>query len=181
MSIQLRRTLWLSFVLFAAQLLIGLLVSPLPAHAAIGDLECAAAFQFNFDPPLTATNTTGHPTASAVLVDCESPNGQYSDLRSANVNNINATVTDSAGPCNLLITITGSARFDWNTGEHSTLNFTINTNPLNGNITLSATINSGPLKGDTVNAAPVVAHPNVDCLLAGLETLTAELAVVVFG
>ncbi len=137
MSIQLRRTLWLSFVLFAAQLLIGLLVSPLPAHAAIGDLECAAAFQFNFDPPLTATNTTGHPTASAVLVDCESPNGQYSDLRSAN--------------------------------------------PLNGNITLSATINSGPLKGDTVNAAPVVAHPNVDCLLAGLETLTAELAVVVFG
>ena len=50
-----------------------------------------------------------------------------------------------------------------------------------GAITLSATVNSGVLKGDTITAVPVVAHPNADCALAGLSSLTAELGLIAIG
>jgi len=169
-----RRALWLSLILA----LVCLPISALPAQAETGDLVCVVNFQFNFDPPLTATNPTGSPTATAGFVDCTSPNGNYSDLGSGTVATTSATVTSSSGPCNLLITIEGNGRIDWNTGDTSRFSFTVNTNPLNGAISLSATINSGELKGDTINAVPVVAHPNVDCALTGLSSLTAELGLI---
>jgi hypothetical protein len=147
----------------------------------VGDLQCVVNFQFNFDPPLTATNTTGSHTANAGFVSCSSPNGHYSDLRSGNAVATSATVTSSSGPCNLIITISGSGKIDWNTGDTSKFTFSVNTDPSNGAITLSATVKSGPLKGDTINAVPVIAHPNVDCLLVGLRTLTAELGLVLIG
>jgi hypothetical protein len=170
---------WLGIIVLQAVAVV--LVSPLPASAATGDLECVINFQFTFDPPLTATNTTGPTIATAGFVDCDSPNGNYNDLRSGNVVTTSASVTSSSGPCNLIITIVGDGRIDWNTGETSRLRFTVNTNPANGAITLSATIRSGPLKNDTITAVPAIAHPNLDCALNGLSTLVADLALVLIG
>ena len=183
MSIQLdipRKLKW-TLVLLLLQGLFGLSFSTLSAQAEAGDLACFVNFQFNFDPPLTAINSTGSTVATAGFVGCTSPNGQHADLGSATVETTAATVTSSSGPCNLLITIVGTGRVDWNTGATSRFSFTVNTNPLNGAITLSATINSGELKGDSINAVPVIAHPNLDCALNGLRALTAELGLIAIG
>ena len=177
-----RNRFWTSFTLLTAVAVGSLLGIAPSAHAATGDLACVINFQFNFDPPLTATNTTGTATtASAGFVDCTSPNGSYPSLTSGLAQSVNADVTSSSGPCNLIITITGDGTVAWNTGQVSHFDFTVNTDPLNGNITISADVTSGPLTGDSITAAPVVAHPNLDCALNGLKTLTADVGLVAIG
>jgi hypothetical protein len=61
------------------------------------------------------------------------------------------------------------------TATVTTLDFTVNTDPAHGPATLSAVMTSGPTEGDSINAVPVVAHPNPDCA-TGLTALTLDLA-----
>jgi uncharacterized protein (DUF2141 family) len=158
-----------------------MMIPQVTASAATGDLACAVNFQLDFSPALTASNTTATLTGTAALVGCTSPNGNFSNLTAATVTAQNASVTSLSGvPCNLLLTVTGSGVIDWAPAgvPDSGFNFTINTNPFAGPVAFSGQIPSGPLTGDTVTAAPVVAHPNLDCALHGLSHLTAEVAVI---
>lgn len=162
--------------------LLGMFI-PTVAHAQLGDLTCQAAFQFTFDPPLSATNPEENPHADAALTGCMSLNGRYSDLNSGTVDVFGTATLSSfpVHPCGLLLTITGTGNIHWSNQQTSHLTFTINTDPTNGTISLSADIQTGPLTGDTATAAPVVPIINLDCPLVGLRTLGASLAVVNFA
>ncbi|MEJ2854227.1 MULTISPECIES: hypothetical protein [unclassified Saccharothrix] len=146
------------------------------AHAATGDLTCTGNFQFNFTPPLTATNTTSTADVGGGLVDCVSPNGQYTRLKSG-VRTGTGTVTRPLGtaPCAPAMTITEGAVLTWNTGEKSKFRITVNTDPTADRLTISAYFTSGPLAGDTANAYPIVLHTNADCAVNGLTQLTSDL------
>ena len=150
--------------------------APTPAVAAPGDLTCTGNFQFEFDPPLTATTTTATATVGGGLVNCQSPNGDYTRLTSG-VRVGAGTVSRPLGtaPCSPVMTITEGAVLDWNTGERSKFDITVNTDPTTGDITVSAYFTHGPLAGDTANAYPVALHPNADCATVGLTALTSEL------
>jgi hypothetical protein len=146
---------------------------PTPAQAETGDLTCTGNFQFDFTPPLTPTNTTADATVGGGLVNCQSPNGKYTRLKSG-VRTGTGTATRHFGDqCAPVMTITEQAVLTWNTGEKSNFDITINTDPAAGRITISARFTQGPLAGDTANAYPVV-HPNTDCATHGLSQLTSE-------
>lgn len=151
------------------------------AQAAIGDLACTGNFEFTFDPPLTTTNTTADADVGGGLVDCLSLNGNYSRLQWG-IRTGHGTAHRPLGlvPCAPVMTITEGAVLTWNTGEESTFEITINTNPLNGNVTISAYFTGGPLEGDTANAFPVVLHPNLDCATHGLTQLTSDFLAVIW-
>jgi hypothetical protein len=169
-----RRSVVAALVTLVATVLIP--ISATSADAATGDLACTGNFQFNFDPPLTATNTTSTANVGGGLVDCVSANGHYSRLKSG-VRVGYGAVSRPIGvvPCAPVMTITEGAVLVWNTGEQSTFDITVNTDPTNGMITISAVFTSGPLAGDTANAFPIVLHTNVDCALHGLTSLTSDL------
>lgn len=164
----------------AASVLLALLVasvlSPTPALAETGDLTCTGNFQFEFDPPLTETTTTSTATVGGGLVNCESPNGNYTRLTSG-VRVGEGTVSRPLGtaPCAPVMTISEGARLFWNTDEVSKFDITVNSDPTSGEITISAYFTGGPLKGDTANAYPLLLHPNADCATGGLTSLTSEL------
>ncbi|RZS41147.1 hypothetical protein EV193_103467 [Herbihabitans rhizosphaerae] len=147
-----------------------------PALAEQGDLACTGNFQFNFTPPLTSTTTTADAEVRGGLVDCVSPNGNYTRLKSG-VRTGFGTVNRPAGleSCSPVMTITEGAVLTWNTGEKSKFAITVNTDPSNGRITISAYFTSGPLAGDTANAFPIVLHTNGDCAVNGLSQLTSDL------
>ncbi|WP_436499968.1 hypothetical protein [Actinokineospora sp. HUAS TT18] len=146
------------------------------AQAAQGDLACTGNFQFNFSPALTATTTTATADVGGGLVDCFSANGTYSRLKSGVRTGV-GTVSRPLGlaPCAPVMTITEGAVLTWNTGETSTFDITVNTDPTSGALTISAYFTSGPLAGDTANAYPIILHPNLDCGLHGLTQLTSDL------
>jgi hypothetical protein len=153
--------------------LIGVCGLTAPAHADAGDLTCTGNFQFDFSPALTATSTTADATVGGGLVNCQSPNGNYTRLKSG-VRTGEGTATRHTGEnCLPIMTITENAKLTWNTGEVSKFDITVNSDPAAGRITISARFTSGPLAGDTANAYPVV-HPNGDCATAGLTQLTSE-------
>jgi hypothetical protein len=156
--------------------LITALLLPASANAAVGDLTCTGNFHFTFSPALTATNTTATANVGGGLVDCFSPNGSHPELKWG-VRVGEGTVTRPIGtiPCAPIMTITEGAVLYWNTGQTSTFDITVNTNPLNGAITVSAYFTSGPLAGDTANAFPIILHPNLDCAINGMTALTSDL------
>lgn len=162
-----------------AVLVIALVTALIPgavARAATGDLTCTGNFQFNFDPPLTATNTTATADVGGGLVDCVSPNGRYTRLKSGVRTGV-GTVSRPLGtaPCAPVMTILECAVLTWNTGEKSKFRITVNTDPSSGRLTISAYFTSGPLVGDTANAYPIVLHTNADCAVNGLTQLTSDL------
>jgi hypothetical protein len=110
-------------------------------------------------------------------------NGAYPSLRTATaVGHGTTTAAQGLNPCGLLFSLNAAVTVDWNSGRTSTLTATLSTNPLTGKVGISGTVTAGPLTDDhIVLAVPVVALPNVDCLFAGLETLSAPLAVLEFG
>lgn len=175
-----RRTATTTLVALVTAMLVSSIIVP-SAHAATGDLTCTGNFQFNFAPPLTATNSTADADVGGGLVDCVSPNGQYSRLKSG-VRTGTGTATRELGlaPCAPVITITEGAVLTWNTGEKSRFRITVNTDPTAGRLTVSAYFTSGPLAGDTANAYPIVLHTNPDCALNGLTQLTSDLLQVIW-
>jgi hypothetical protein len=177
-----RRRFFIPCLLVGAFLLASVfsLVSAPSAQAATGDLACTANFQIDFNPALTATQTTAQTSDTAGFADCTSLNG-HTDLKSATVQATGPATSKSGVPCNLLLTVTGTGTVEWNTGQISGFSFTVNTNPTKGTITLSANITSGPLSRDTITAVPVIAHPNIDCAIKGLTSLTSELTALTFA
>lgn len=157
-----------------ASLLAITVVVPVPARAETGDLTCTGNFQFDFTPPLTPANTTADATVGGGLVNCQSPNGKYTRLKSG-VRTGTGTATRHFGDqCAPVMTIVEQAVLTWNTGEKSKFDITVNTDPAAGRVTISALFTNGPLAGDTANAYPLV-HPNTDCATLGLSQLTSEL------
>lgn len=162
-----------------AALALGLVLVPMSvieAGAEVGDLTCTGNFDFTFDPPLTATSTTADADVGGGLVDCVSPNGNYSRLLWG-VRTGHGTASRPLGtaPCAPLMTISEGAVLDWNTGEKSKFEITVNTDPTGGQPTISAYFTHGPLAGDTANAYPIVLHTNPDCAINGLSRLTSDL------
>ena len=153
-----------------------------PAQAATGDLDCLASFQINFTTPLTATNTSSSVDIIAVVTTCVSPNGTQRDLVSAQIH-ATGSVTSVAGvPCNLLLTLTATATFTWNTGQMSVVAATLNTDPMSGPIGISAMFTSGRLSGDSVGVLPLLAIPNLSCLAGdGLRSVSVPLAFARFS
>ncbi|PPK66103.1 hypothetical protein V5P93_003816 [Actinokineospora auranticolor] len=152
-----------------------------PAQAAVIELTCDVNVHLSFSPALTATQTTADVVAVATVVNCLSPSGNHNDLQAGSVSDATGTITSLGGvPCNLLATITGSATIDWSpTGEHTTFDFTVNTNPLNGLIALQTTQTSGPLNG-TTSLTVAAANPNLGCALGGLSSLTVPIGQTTF-
>ncbi|MFI9006120.1 hypothetical protein ACIGNX_02645 [Actinosynnema sp. NPDC053489] len=152
-----------------------------PAAAVVPDLTCDVNVQLTFAPALTATRTTASVTAVADLVNCLSPNGSHPELAGGAVTTATATATSLGGvPCNLLLTITGSATIQWSPGdEETTFDFTVRTNVLDGTVQLTTWQTSGPLAGTTSQTVGV-ANPNLDCLLNGLSGLAVPLGQTTF-
>jgi hypothetical protein len=164
----------------------GTLASPLgvaPAHAATGDLVCLASGTVTFNPALTLTNTTSNVTASTLLKNCASPNGMHTDLKNAiAASSGSATSAGGINPCSLLLDVKATGAFTWQpSGQKSNFEDAVVTNPSDGTIHINGRVTSGPLNGDPVTIAPIVGHPNLDCAVNGLKSLTFEAAVVVFG
>ncbi|KAA2254501.1 hypothetical protein F0L68_30445 [Solihabitans fulvus] len=167
-----RGTLVALFAFVAAMLLP--ITTASTAQAATGDLTCNDGnFQFNFTPALDATHTTAKTDVEGGLVDCTSPNGTFSRLKSGvRVGKGDATKAASA-PCAPLpqMVIHEDAVLFWNTGEVSKFHITVDTtvNPP----VFMAVFTDGPLTGDTANASPREIHSNSDCATAGLQSLTS--------
>jgi hypothetical protein len=159
--------------------LAGVVTAP-PSSAALGDLACPVNAAIYFSPALTAGHTSAV-TVTASGVGCLSLNGTHSSLRSFTAN-VSATATAASfplNPCSLVLTLPVSgATFNWNTGQQSTLNATLNTNPFAGTLSINGTTTGGQLAGDTLLFIPVVIHPNLDCLTAGLTSLTTEISLL---
>ncbi|MGP3979810.1 hypothetical protein [Streptomyces sp. KR80] len=153
-----------------------------PASAAPGDLTCTANFQHNFTPPLTATNTTAKDDATSGLVGCTSPNGNYPTLKSGLSPGTGTATALGGSPCSLLLRIELKSTIEWSPpgNPKSHLDVVIDTNPVDGTVAFTATVTAGPLKGDTATAV-AEAHPNPDCAVNGLSSLTSEAAQVVFN
>lgn len=150
------------------------------AQAAVGDLTCAATIRISLSPPLTASNTTANVSLAATLSSCTSVNGAFSRLSSATVTATGTATSQGLAPCNLLLTIHARATFTWKTGETSHGDVTISTDPLHSVGTAIVRVTSGPLTGDTGTHVAAIT-PNVDCLLAGLHTITSPAAAVSFN
>jgi hypothetical protein len=162
-----------ALTLAAVSVLARTALSPQVAQAETGDLTCTGNFQFDFSPPLTTTSTKADAAVGGGLVNCQSPNGKYTRLKSG-VRTDTGTATRHFGDqCAPVLTIVEKAVLTWNTGEKSKFDITVNTDPSAGRMTISAVFTSGPLAGDTAHAYPVV-HPNADCATAGLAQLTSE-------
>lgn len=159
--------------LLAVTLLCTAGLTPVAAQAETGDLTCTGNFQFDFSPPLTPTSTTATATVGGGLVNCQSPNGNYTRLKSGVRTGAGTATRDAGDNCLPVMTIVEQAVLTWNTGEKSKFDITVNTDPSAGRVTISAVFTHGPLAGDTANAYPVV-HPNADCATAGLSQLTSE-------
>jgi hypothetical protein len=151
-----------------------------PARAAVGDLTCTATIRISFSPPLTARHTTANVSLAATLSTCIPVNGTFSRLTAATVTATGTAASQGLSPCNLLLTIHARATFSWNTGETSHGDVTISTDPLHGIGTAIVRITDGPLTGDEGTHVPEIT-PNLDCLLAGLRTLTSAAALVSFN
>lgn len=169
-------TLRRSVTTASATILLALSITATDARADTGDLTCTGNFEFSFDPPLTATNTTADANVGGGLVDCLSPNGNFSRLKWG-VRTGTGTATRPLGtaPCAPVMTISEGAVLDWNTGEKSKFTITVNTDPNAGSLTISALFTHGPLAGDTAKAYPIVLHTNADCATNGLTQLTSDL------
>ncbi|MGA5135412.1 hypothetical protein ACPCTO_37225 [Streptomyces olivoreticuli] len=148
-----------------------------------GDLICAAGFELVFAPWL-APGGAATVTTMASLNGCASPNGRHPDLRFG--------VTEAGGEatgrpvdtrrCSGLQAASGTGIITWSpVKSRSRFAWKVSVSPVNGAITFSATITHGMLKGDTIMAGPVTARAKAPRPSAGLESLTSELAVVVFG
>lgn len=150
---------------------------------ATGDLIGTAGFELVFAPRL-APGHAAVVTATAELKGCASPNGRHPDLRfgviqadgEAKGRAVEARWGSSLQAADGTGTITWSpvmarSHFMWK----------VSASPVNGAITFSATITQGMLKGDTVMAGPVMARITAPCPGAGLQSLTSETVVVVFG
>ncbi|GAA3034960.1 hypothetical protein [Actinokineospora globicatena] len=167
--------------LAAVVALVGFLFPAAPAQVALVEPTCNVNVQLSFSPALTATQTTASVTGVANVVNCLSPSGNYSNLQSGTVSDATGSVVSLGGvPCNLLATITGRATIDWApTGGHTTFDFTVNTNPLNGLVTLQTKQTSGPLTG-TTSLTVGAANPNLGCALGGLSSLTVPIGQTTF-
>ncbi|MBM7774429.1 hypothetical protein JOD54_004633 [Actinokineospora baliensis] len=167
-------------VVFAVVLLSPVAVAA-PAQAALVELTCNVNVQLSFSPALTATQTSAKLTGVASVVNCLSPSGNYNQLQAGSVSDATGTAVSLGGvPCNLLATFTGRATIDWSpNGGHTTFDFTVNTNPLNGLVTLMTTQASGPLTGTTSQTVGV-ANPNLGCALGGLSSLSVPFGQTTF-
>ena len=153
-----------------------------PAQAAAGDLLCVFAAQANFTPPLTATNHSARASATLGLVGCMSPNGMYSDLKSATwTASGTATAAPGPNPCSLLLRLVVTGPAIWSpTGEQSTFTGTFNTNLSAGPIKIGVDVTKGVLAGETGPAVPVPI-PNLECAINGLTSLTAFPGLIFFN
>ena len=157
-------------------------ISPSPAQAATGDLDCLAGVQINFASPLTASNISSSIDIIAVLTSCVSPNGTQRDLVSAQIHATGSVTSIGGVPCNLLLTLTATATVTWNTGQTSVVAATLNTNPMSGPIGISAAFTSGRLSGDSVGVLPLLAIPNLSCLVGdGLRFVSVPFAFLRFS
>ncbi|MGA5135561.1 hypothetical protein ACPCTO_38165 [Streptomyces olivoreticuli] len=148
-----------------------------------GDLICTAGFALVF-APLLRPGGTATVTAKADLKGCASPNGRHPELRFGVFEASGEAKAHpvSAGPCSGLQTADGTGTITWSpVTAHSQFLWKATASAVNGAITLSATITSGKLKGGTIVAGPVSTRVKPGRPSAGLESLTSELTVVVFG
>jgi hypothetical protein len=172
------RRLTLAVAVSAASLA-GLVTAAPPASATLGDLTCFTNAAIYFSPALRAGGTSAV-TATVSGVGCVSLNGNYPDLQSftANLSGSATAASLPINPCSLLLTIAATGQtLNWNTGQQSTFNATLNTNPLAGTLSLTGTMTGGPLAGDTLLFVPVVV-PNLDCLTAGLTSLAVPVVLL---
>ncbi|WP_367128366.1 hypothetical protein [Saccharothrix sp. HUAS TT1] len=152
-----------------------------PAGAAVVDLTCNVNVQLSFSPALTAVRTSAAVVGVANLANCLSPSGAHPEPAGGAVTDATGTATSLGGvPCNLLLTITGSATIEWSPGdERTTFDFTVRTNVLDGAVQLTTRQTSGPLTGTTSQTVGA-ANPNLDCLLNGLSGLAVPLGQTTF-
>jgi hypothetical protein len=164
-------------------LLLGIttgMASPPPATADLGDLICTAAAQLNFTPPLDGA-TSADAELTATFTNCISLNG-YTTLQSATITGNAEAVAVSGTPCALVLTVEGQATADWSPAtQNSTLDFTFDTNPLDGTAGITVDVTSGPLAGDTMTPVLLEINPNLDCATAGLKSLTSVAFLAVFS
>lgn len=172
-----RRRAWAAA---AALVALGSAAAP-PAGATAIDLTCNVNVQLSFSPPLTAVRTTASVAGVANLANCLSPSGAYPDLAGGAVTDATGTATSLGGiPCNLLLTITGSATIEWSPGDdRTTFDFTVRTNVLDGSVQLTTGQTSGPLTGTTSQTVGA-ANPNLDCLFNGLSGLAVPIGQTTF-
>lgn len=161
----------------------GLLLPATPAQAADVDLICEASAAGNFSPPLSPSNTSSIVTVTrAALTGCSSPNGKFSQLKSANVTG--SGPANASGPfldqCAVLLKTTVNGTITWQNHDESGLTFTLNSNITKGTVQLSGKVTSGPLTGDTIRAL-LVPTLNLDCATAGTKSIMAEGGPVSFN
>ncbi|GAA2282355.1 hypothetical protein GCM10010145_61340 [Streptomyces ruber] len=159
----------------------GLVLPATAAHAAAGDLTCTGHGVINFDPALTGAGQTAGVTGDAAVVNCLSPNGSHPQLKNADVSAKGTAHTQNGSPCSLLLTADLTVAFNWDNGQTSTVDATVNTDPAKGLISIGGPVVGGPLKGDTFTVVPVLANPNPDCGTKGLTSLTFDTVQVTFG
>ncbi|TMR92989.1 hypothetical protein [Nonomuraea basaltis] len=181
MTLRIRKTLGMitATMLVISATILGTSISLPPAAAAAvvdPDLTCTTQFRFHFDPPLNFNTVDAK--AEAALANCASPNGSQPELRSAAVETSPSTTASGCSPTPLLIE--GTALLSWNTGQQSTANFVVSTDPTSGELGLSATITGGVMKGDTIQAVPVIAAQDGVCGVGGVRALIVDLGVVLF-
>ncbi|WP_370422234.1 hypothetical protein AB8O64_28780 [Streptomyces sp. QH1-20] len=148
-----------------------------------GDLIGMAGFRLAFAPALEPGGKAGV-SATARLNGCISPNGRYSDLRSGRIEATGKAEAHPVGsrPFGTLRSASGSGTIVWcPVSVKSRIFWSVSVSPVKGEIAFSATITGGELNGDIVMAGPVLARVRTGKGDVGLEELTTDLAVVVFG
>jgi len=172
---------WPKKVIFPVLLTLAFaLLGAAPAHAATPDLTCTFGSAYlSLDSPLQA-GQSAYFQGYANLTGCTSSDG-YSNLTQAPVafSGI-ATAAPGTNPCALILDLKFTGGIYWPDGEITGLAGSLSTNPADPPLGLSLKPTSGPLAGDTAAALPVVV-PNLNCLLAGLNSLSAPLFIVSFG
>lgn len=70
--------------------------------------------------------------------------------------------------------------FEWNTGQRSSFEYVISTDPTTGDVGLSGLVTSGPLVGDDITAIPVLLSQDGLCAAGGVRSFQADPAIVTF-
>lgn len=160
----------------------GLLLPATTAQAADIDLTCALSVQGNFSPPLSPSNPSSTVSVpQGALKGCTSPNGKFSQLKSADIAALGSATADGpfAGQCPAELNAHLTGTFTWNNGQTSGFTFTLTLNITKGTVQLSGTVTSGPMAGATIAVEPAITI-NTDCAFAGLERMSAVAGAVEF-
>jgi hypothetical protein len=142
------------------------------AHAGTVDNVCTVSGALNFSPALD----TSEQTVNVSLED-----GVFDDCTSSVYTGATVTLDSGSGSslC-LILDLTGAGQITWNDNEVSDFNYTISTDPTDGDVGLNASITSGPFAGDEILDAPLVATVNGACVLAPISSLNLIVGLLVF-